>query len=140
MIRFAFVGLSGVFVNLAIYFLCYEYVFETQEPALRRNFAVIGGIFVSIFTNFVLNDRWTWGDRLKGHWTKWFQRLLKYYIAAGAGALAQLGVFNAGVALIGEGYHLLANLGGIGIATVVNYVLLHLWSFRDSESKEETKA
>jgi len=140
MVRFAFVGLSGVFVNLAVYFLCYEYLFESQELALRRNFSVLGGIIVSIFTNFVLNDRWTWGDRVKGHWSKWFHRLLKYYIAAGAGAITQLGFFNVGVAIIGEEYHLLANLGGIGLATVVNYVLLHLWSFRDSEPKDPKNA
>ena len=133
MIRFAFVGLSGVFVNLAIYFICYEYIFYEHDAGLQRNLSVIGGILVSIFTNFVLNDRWTWGDRQKGHWSRWFHRLVKYYIAAGAGALSQIGVFNAAVAIIGEEYHLLANLAGIGLATVVNYALLHLWSFRDSK-------
>jgi putative flippase GtrA len=129
--------LTGVVVNLAVYYFCYEEIFEDQEPALRRNFSAVGGIIISIFTNFILNDRWTWGDRIKGHWTKWFRRLLKYYIAAGAGALTQVGVLNAVVAFFGEEIHLFANLAGIAVATAVNYVLLHLWSFRDSDPEEK---
>jgi putative flippase GtrA len=107
----------------------YESVFDDFHTDMKRNLAASAGWFISVFTNFLLNDLWTWGDRLKG---VWLRRVVKYYIGAVAGYFIQLGVMNLIVVFTGEEYHLFANLIGIGIATVANYLIFHLWSFRDS--------
>ena len=65
--RFGVVGFSGVFVNLAVSEALFRWaLLELQPETWRLAVANALGVVVSIFTNFILNDRWTWGDRSKG--------------------------------------------------------------------------
>ena len=135
LVRFGLVGLSGVAVNAGVAWLAHELLFTEQPVRLRQNLAVGLGIIVSIFTNFVLNDVWTWGDRTKGRRIRWFVRLAKYYVAAAIGAAVQAGMFNIAIVVVGDDLFLVANLTGIAVGTVFNFVLMHFWSFKSEPTE-----
>jgi putative flippase GtrA len=150
-VKFAVVGGSGVFVNLLVVALVSRVVLVdlgtvhlplvgARQPA--DFLALLAGIAVSIFTNFVINDRWTWGDRDKGTSSAWWARCANFYLTNGMAAALQFAVawgalrfalFNLTV----FGWDLtpwnttFASLLGIGIATPLNYVINHLWTFRE---------
>ena len=130
MLQFLCVGASGVVVNMGLAWFGYNHVFEDLSLEQRENFSVALGIVTSIFTNFLLNDTWTWGDRQKGRRFAWFKRLAKYYLAAALGGFLQWGIFRGTVSFVGSEHYLWANLFGIGAGTISNYILMHFWSFR----------
>src|SRR5690554_4731433 len=67
LLKFASVGATGVLVNLVIFEVCFYYVLVDVMPEELLFIASNGlGFLVSVFTNFLLNDFWTWGDRVKG--------------------------------------------------------------------------
>ncbi len=143
LLKFASVGLSGVVVNLAIFLLAFHVVFA---PLLSGDLQFIvangTGFVVSVFTNFLLNDWWTWGDRKKGGIRQWFHRIIKYYItASGAGAVQiltawiSLTVLWAPLQFAAFGFELAPSLGvltGIGCGMAINFTVSHLWAFRDA--------
>jgi dolichol-phosphate mannosyltransferase len=148
LVKFGLVGVSGVAVNLVVF----ELLFRLAH--LQFSLANAVGIVVSIFTNFLLNDNWTWGDRIKGTRRDWVRRLTKYYVSASAAAGVQLlvasgamtFVFNDLSLVLPESFGIaetsvdlgptLAVLTGIVFGMAINFVASHLWAFRDAEVKE----
>lgn len=140
--RFAAVGVSGTAVNVLIANLALLFFltpFLRGSPLfITANFL---GFIVSVFTNFMLNDRWTWGDREKGGISQWFQRLGRYYLsAAGAGAVQLVTAWMSlewlwrPLELKVMNFELASSLSimtGIGFGMVINFVVCHLWAFRD---------
>jgi dolichol-phosphate mannosyltransferase len=113
-VRFGVVGIAGVLVNTALLYL---------GATLARLPAVLAAGLateLTILGNFVLNDRWTFRDvhtrrpRL--------QRMAAYNGIALGGMLISLGVFVLLMHLL-RIHYLLANLGGIAVATVWNYAV-----------------
>ncbi|MGM0555080.1 MAG: GtrA family protein [Myxococcota bacterium] len=157
LIKFGIVGGSGVIVNLVIFEFVYRFMFAGIPGETRVTVANFAGILVSIFTNFVLNDRWTWGDREKGTLRHWFGRMTKYYLAAGVAALVQLVVTWAAYRFVFKSLGLdvpfpawlaslwpslpatldisptLSVLTGIACGMVINFLASHLWAFQDVE-------
>lgn len=150
LVKFGLVGVSGVFVNLVVF----EALFRLG--AFPFSLANAAGIALSIFTNFLLNDAWTWGDRKKGARRRdWFARVGKYYISAAAAAGVQLAVawamnhyllgpiqLDLPAALGGAGQSVdisptLAVLSGIIVGMGINFLAGHLWAFRDIEDAAE---
>ena len=129
-IRFGVVGGSGVFVNEGVAFLGFELLFVQMTHAARVDAAVLLGIAVSIFTNFVLNDAWTWGDRPKHGVMHWFRRLGLYYMFSSMAACVQLLVVKLLVSWVLSWHYLVANLVGIGAAMLINYNVNNRWTFR----------
>lgn len=165
LVKFGLVGVSGVFVNLAVFELLFRLVdlrfalaVTLLEPfKLDPQFVIanVVGVIVSIFTNFLLNDMWTWGDRVKGTRRRdWFRRLTKYYVSALVAAGVQLLVASVAVALVFESLVVdipavvpveattidiaptLAVLTGIIAGMGINFLASHLWAFRDAEVEE----
>ncbi|MFW5967884.1 MAG: GtrA family protein [Persicimonas sp.] len=154
LLKFGLVGVSGVGVNLLVFEFFY------RQIHLEFVLANALGIVVSIFTNFVLNDLWTWGDRRKGGWWDWAHRLVKYYVSASAAAAVQLVVASASNTVIFEPLPLdvpaesipsalvdiegaafdvgptLAVLTGIAAGMIINFVASHWWAFRDAEVEQ----
>lgn len=129
-VRFCVVGASGVIVNLAIFTLFMNVVLVTRiagddDRFLAANFA---GFLVSVLTNFLLNDFWTWGDREKQGHDHFFRRLGKFYVVSSIAGAVQLGVAFGARSWFGL-WDQLAVLVGIGVATVINFVANHLWTF-----------
>ena len=151
-IKFGVVGGSGVFVNVGVAALVERVILAgvpvTTVPVVGHfdpaaSIGMIAGIVVSIFTNFIINDRWTWGDRDKGEGAgAWVRRCRDFYVTNGLAAVLQFIVSS-----LTRRFHLftftlfgfdvgtfepeLAILLGIAIATPINFLVNHHWTFRD---------
>ena len=142
LLKFASVGVSGVVVNLAVFTLAFHFLLTPLSGGdLRFVAANAAGFVVSVFSNFLLNDWWTWGDRTKGRLRDWWHRLGKYYVtASGAGAVQILTAWLSltllwapmePVLLEYELAPMLGVLTGIGCGMAINFTASHLWAFRD---------
>lgn len=141
-IKFAIVGGSGVFVNLAVLALMMTFVVDGMDDRdLARRLAIGTAIVVSIFTNFLINDGWTWGDRPKHGVAHWLRRCTNFYVSASFAATVQflvselaaraIDIQNPVLGLPGEKVDtVLATLVGIAVATPLNYLVNHFWTFR----------
>jgi len=130
-IKFCLVGGSGVPVNLLCSYLGYQLIFADLSPAGRNAGAYILGILISIFTNFLLNDVWTWRDRAKVH-RGFAGRLLRFYLVCSLASGIQFGL-AMGLSLGLELHYMLAQIAGIALATAVNFVVNNVWTFRDKQ-------
>lgn len=135
LIRFAAVGISGIGVNLLVTWAARHLWFGEDPGRVALNLAATAGTVVSIFTNFLLNDLWTWGDRAKGGLRAWLRRLGRYYVTALVGFGLELVGFNAALHALGDDLYLLAKLAGIALATISNFVLMHYWAFREEPTR-----
>lgn len=142
-VKFIVVGTSGVPVNLGIVFLVTATCAGFMTAGVRDTVAYLLGIIVSIFTNFLLNSFWTWGDRTARDPGGFLSRLLKFYLVSAIAAAVQFATSVAisslmrqsesfTIALYGEYrlYHLLAPLAGIILGLFINFVANNLWTFR----------
>jgi dolichol-phosphate mannosyltransferase len=127
-IKFCVVGASGVPVNLLFTWLAHSILFVGLTGQWRNASAYLLGIAVSILTNFLLNDVWTWGDRDKNHGSFW-SRLARFYIVCSLASVLQFGAAMALSSWAGLHY-LVAQLIGIVLATGVNFAVNNLWTFR----------
>lgn len=128
-IKFCFVGGSGVPVNLLFTWIGYNFLFFPLAENLKTAFAFILGIAVSIFSNFVLNYFWTWGDRTSDESGGFIRRLGKFYLVSSASCGVQFAAafilkthFNL--------HYLLAQLTGIALGTLISFTVNHIWTFR----------
>jgi dolichol-phosphate mannosyltransferase len=122
-IKFIAVGISGVLVNLGVYWLL------TRFGGLENYdyWAVVIGIEVSIITNFILNDTFTFATRRTG---KSFPgRLLKFNLICVAGAGIQWGLFMLFTRVFGV-YDVLSNFIGIVVAFLWNYFINRNWTWK----------
>ncbi len=111
--KFGAVGAGGVVVNLALLYLL------TDIAGLHYAASAFIAIEASIIFNFLLNDRWTFGDR-RG--TRLLSRLVKFNAVSGVGVALNMGI----MALLVESggvYYLLAEFLAILGAFVWNYTL-----------------
>jgi putative flippase GtrA len=147
--KFAAVGGSGVFVNFGVVWFCEAWLLATLPTVdfpiigpLQTSafFSLLAGILVSIFSNFVINDAWTWADRTKAH--SWLTRCRDFYITNGiaaglqfavAWALFRTGAFDVVVMSVdlGPWSTRLASLAAILIATPLNFVVNNVWTVRE---------
>lgn len=129
-LRFAVVGASGVLVNFAFLSIGL-WLFASLPDGSREAAASALGIAVSIFTNFLLNDVWTWGDRKKGTRKRDVAlRFSTYAVGAGIAAALQFGI--AALFRVALGAHVyLAQAAGIAVGTVVNYIISNKLVFKD---------
>ncbi len=124
-IKFNVVGLIGVAVNEGVLLLLaaggYYYVYASAVA-----------IEVSILSNFVLNDFWTFRDRRHGHMAV---RLVKFNGLMVIGLVANLAILYALTTY--AGIHIaISNLVGIGAAFLLRYWL----SVRFAWIKEEERS
>ena len=134
-IKFCVVGGSGVPVNLLCSHLGRTLIFAGLDDTWRTGLAYIFGIVISIFTNFLLNDVWTWKDRDKAN-RGFAGRLLRFYLVSALGSGIQFGV-AMGLSLGLELHFSLSQLVGIAIATGVNFVINNWWTFGDKDKDED---
>jgi dolichol-phosphate mannosyltransferase len=121
--KFCLVGVSGVGVNLGVFWLL------TRLGGMSKNdfLALAIAIEVSIITNFTLNEFITFRDR-RSLGASFFLRLLKFNVICVAGAVIQAGVYALLYHVWGV-YDLVSNFIGIIIAMLCNY-LLNTWLTR----------
>jgi len=134
--RFGVVGASGVLVNMGVFWVGTVVVFAGLTESSRNVLAGALAVVVSILTNFLLNDAWTWRDRRRGGRRGWWQRLAKYVAVATIAGGVQVGVLW--LLSIPLGVHeLIANFVGIGAGVGINFVVNNVWTFRGDGGTSE---
>lgn len=131
-IAFSFVGISGIIVNSAILYYAKEFLYVPIP------IASLIAIQIAIFNNFLWNHRFTWTDRgMKGYQairTGLIRFTLVSWIAGGLNWIILLLLHHyVGI------HYILANLIAIFIASILNYFLNDLWTFRHPGSNEKTE-
>jgi dolichol-phosphate mannosyltransferase len=115
-LRFGLVGLTGVVVDLAVFYL----LRERWQLGLTRS-AMLSAE-VAILNNFYWNDRWTFYDlsRQQRGWRKQLKRLLKFNTVCLAGLILNVLIVN-----------LLFNLLGVNdyLSKLLAIALVTLWNF-----------
>jgi dolichol-phosphate mannosyltransferase len=124
-LKFAVVGISGVIVNEGLLALL------TEILTIRVAIAGAIAIEVSILSNFILNNFWTWQD---SHDKSFLKRLIQYHSVSIIAGLVNY-VVLVGLTHLGL-HHLIANLIGIAFATLINFVLNNHWTFAKKLSEE----
>ena len=122
-LKFILVGLSGIGVNQGLLWALIE------KRGLQLLAANAVSIEVSIITNFILNDIFTFRDRrtMTAKATLW--RWFKYNTVALPGAGINYGVTYGLTTFAGIPY-LISNLIGIVLATLWNYILSTVWAWK----------
>jgi dolichol-phosphate mannosyltransferase len=128
-IKFGVVGLIGVVVNEGLLLLF-------QSAGAYFLVAGAAAIEISILSNFVLNDLWTFRDRRSGNAAS---RLVKFNVLMLAGLVLNLAVLYAGVDYFGM-TATVANLVGIAAAFFLRYALSVKYAWMRTESVEEGQA
>ena len=120
-VLFAFVGVSGVFVQLlSTFFLLHA----LGLPFLQSH---ILSIIIAMTSNFSLNNLLTYKDRsLVG--PKYFKGLLSFYLICSAGALANIAV--ADFIFRNVGIWLLASISGALIGAIWNFIFSSIFTWR----------
>jgi len=125
-IKYCLVGLSGVIVNLGVYYYLTRFI--SFPITLSSPIA----IEASIISNFFLNNFWTFKARPV---KKSFQtRLVNFHLVAGVAGIINYLLFLALVYLVNI-YDILAVLLGIAIGIIFNYAGNSLWTFRKEIKK-----
>jgi len=139
-IKFGVVGVSGVAVNLLVAGAVSDLMQrEGMSPESATPAALVAGIVVSIFTNFLFNDGWTWADQ-RGR-DGWFARCRKFYLTSAGAAVLQWATSllmhhfyqptEGFWFLDADGLRLkVAACVAIVIAMPVNFLVNHFWTFR----------
>ncbi|MBN1334622.1 MAG: GtrA family protein [Deltaproteobacteria bacterium] len=140
LVRFALVGTSGVAVNFAVLALL-EALLPSTWGFWRHRVAMGTAIGVSVLTNFLLHDAWTWADRGKdGSTAGWLGRIGRFYVvsllAAGLQWVVAVLTYEQAIHRILALDRILGPLGpfvaqavGIVAGTVLNFTANHLWTF-----------
>ncbi len=120
--KFLLVGASGVGVNMGTFWLLVG-----PLRAYYLHAGIVAGL-VSTFTNFLLNNAYTWADRRDGALTTFLQRMGKYYMATWLGYLVYLG-FLWGLTRLGL-LPMVSNFLAIGLGGLLNFVVHNFWTWR----------
>ena len=122
---FLCIGGFGAIVNLLCFSGVYYPLFEVANSFVAYGMAFVVGTEVSIVSNFILNDRLTFGDL---HARSWQARCLRYHVTSIGGVLLTLG---SSFSL----HHLLhvpalpAQAAALIIATACNFVLHRVFTY-----------
>lgn len=132
-LRFGLVGLSGVFVDMAVLYLLHT---GLGLPLTRSK---VVAAEVAILNNFIWNDAWTFADisLLQQGWPARLKRFLKFNLICLAGLVLNVIVLNVLYNVVfGQRWAYLANLLAIGVVTVWNFWLNLKLSWRVTQVKK----
>jgi dolichol-phosphate mannosyltransferase len=119
--KFGIVGLSGVVINTGLLWVL------THGLVLHYLVASPIAIEIAMCSNYLLNNNWTFLDRRAG-FISW-SGLARYHAVSLGGMLINIAILHGLVTWLGIAV-LLANLIGIGVATLWNFSLSLGWTWR----------
>ena len=131
-IRFGLVGLSGVFVDMIMFYIFWSVL----NLGLTRS-AIFSAEF-AIFNNFMWNDKWTFGDiasHQKGKRKK-FKRFIKFNIICLAGLILNVSIVNFLFNILHVNEYI-AKLIAIAFVTIWNFWINLKLSWRVTEVKDD---
>lgn len=122
-VKFCLVGASGVLINM--FFLW----FLTEKVGMYYLVSSLIAIEISILSNYVLNDLWTWYDRGKEGKKEYFKRMVQYNISATFATVTNLLILWILTELF-HMYYLTSNILGILCGTLLNFFINDRWTFK----------
>ena len=128
-LKFGLVGLSGVLVNEGLLWLL------TENLGLYYLLSAAIAVETAIITNFILNDIWTFRDRRTPGNRSLLGRGLKFNLVSLGGLSINIAILWTVTEVVGISY-LISNLIGIAGATLWNYTINTLWTWRAKPSSE----
>ena len=130
-VRFALVGLSGVFVDMPIFWAL------TSLAHLRDLVAILPAYAVATVWNFALNDAWTFRDR-RGN-TRW-SKLVRFgkYALVGLLPLAYRMATYWPLTRVSDVQKLLAYAIAIVVGMAWNFGVNFLWTWRKRSHQAES--
>jgi putative flippase GtrA len=132
LIKFGFLGLFALGIQVALFWLLHSMI--GLQPLLSGALANI----VSIFVNFLLNSRFTWGDRTGPGAGRFFVRMGKYYVVIALGYFVYLSSFAL---LLKAGTSpTIGNLISVFAAGAFNFTLHSFWTFRAEDEPQDTRS
>ena len=126
-IKFSLTGVCGVFVNLGSFSLLLEF-------GLNKFIASPTAILVSIISNFLMNNYWTFGDRVMTG--RKSVRGFKFIIVSLIALLLSYTVFVVLSMLFPKVLPVLLQAAGIAPGALLNYYLNSRWTFREGPREE----
>jgi len=120
--KFALVGLSGVGVNMLVFAVSLR-VFGL--PVLISSVTASG---TAMFSNFLLNDKFTWPD-VRRH--RLLNRAVRFYLFCSAGIVINVAVLSILHQWLGLNKYL-GQLAGIFMATLWNFITNNRWTWGNS--------
>jgi dolichol-phosphate mannosyltransferase len=122
-LKFCIVGLSGVGVNIGLLWLLTEFF------GLFYLVSAVFSVEASIISNFILNELWTFRDRVTRRSARaLLKRMVKFNLTCAVGAAINILVLAALTELLGL-YYIVSALFGIGAATLWNYGMSITWTW-----------
>lgn len=118
-LKFCIVGLSGILVNEGFLW------FLTEFAGIFYLLSSLISIELSIISNFILNDVWTFKKNRKGHF---LARFFKFNFTRIVASIINLGLLWL-LTTMGMNY-LIANLIGVAIATLITYFTSIWWVWK----------
>lgn len=132
-IRYGLVGVSGIFVDMALFYLL------SEVSGLGLIFSKVVAAEIAIVSNFLWNDAWTFADitqRQKG-WRPRLKRLLKFNIICLVGLILDVVLLKLFYHLIfGDSLKYIANLIAIGFVAAWNFWINVKLSWRVTAVKD----
>jgi dolichol-phosphate mannosyltransferase len=121
-LKFSVVGATGVVVNLASFTML-------MALGLNKFIASPVAIELSILSNFLFNNFWTFSDR--GDNGKIHSRALKFHIISVVALVVSYGTFLLLSVIDPTGIPQIHQAAGIVPAALINYFLNSYWTFKD---------
>ncbi len=125
-INFCIVGTSGIVINMGFY------VFFSRALGLRMEYASVISIELSVITNFILNNFWTFRHRASE--ARWWGRIKRFHLVAGIGGGVNFVCLILLVRRFGM-WDIYANLIGIILATLIKFKLNSNWTWREKDEE-----
>jgi dolichol-phosphate mannosyltransferase len=136
LLRFGLVGLSGVFVDMAMFYLLSDPT--TLNWGLTRSKIIASE--TAIINNFLWNDAWTFADvsSQQQGWGKRLKRFVKFNLICLTGLVLNVLLLNLLFNVFGINRYL-ANLIAIAVITLWNFWLNLKLSWRVTDAKKDKR-
>ena len=132
-IKFGLVGASGTFINIAVLYICQEFLLlQIADFQSRLNYSIATAITVATISNFYWNRRLTWRDRQYEASPVVLVLFFKYVMAAGISIAIQSLMTKSLASYL---HYIVANLVAIALSSIFNFVANDRLTFRSSGGK-----
>jgi dolichol-phosphate mannosyltransferase len=118
--KFAFVGLIGTFINIAILYLL------TEGFGIYYLFSAVISFLVAMTNNFFWNKIWTFKEKINSSLGK---KYVKFSLISVVALIVNLFFLYLFTDILGI-YYLLSQVLAIGIALIINFLGNKSWTFR----------
>ena len=118
--RFAFVGLIGTVINIAVLYLF------TEHLMIYYIYSAIIAFFIAATFNFIFNKIWTFKEKLNNKISKKYAKFLVVSLMALVMNLIFLYIFTEFIKI----YYLISQILAIGISLIINFIGNKIWTFQ----------